>query len=464
MDPTLLARLHAAGLRGPVPAADSTAASTANSRAALATLKVRLVMGAANLMWIMARPVALALCVLAAARRRRGSRHTSWASLLALVVWAHQATATANDPVFRAFLANLWARLRGRQGTTDDLRYCQSTAMERVLRLAGLIGRARYCPPWWMGLGGDFTTICGVALHDNHRPALQVHRMVADDIEGGTLAIDWVVPPNGGDVQGTVVLIAGVGGDTKAPYIQDVCRDAIARSLACCVCLPRGLGDTEPAQDLDHVFDPSDLTDLHSAVCSAASATGSQLPVWIVGFSMGGLMVCRYMGEYAGEIPSTVRGAVAVSGAMRMDFATSERYERLYQPVIVPSLLSMLVQKYSDRLCRDDCEVLLACRTYRDLFGAVYARRGAGRSFEQWKESQEGVSLRHRIDRPLLVVSALDDPLHNPEMVGFEPSAAYDASARAAGAAAPNPQVAYLMTRHPYLLLTTHYLLLTTYY
>ena len=275
-------------------------------------------------------------------------------------------------------------------------------------------------------------------------------------------------------ITGLVVLLAGVGGDTSSPYIQDMAATAAARGWASVVCVPRGLADSPNVSSLDAVFDPSDLGDLHRAVCLAceAAAAGGKggsstedIPVWIIGFSMGACMLCRYMGEFAARIPTCVRGGVAVSGAMELDFMQWGRYEEIYQPIIVPSLLTKVVGRYGDRLGQpgsageaagvagvaavSPLEKLMGTRTYSDLFANVYSQRprwqppassdgnsGIGDStggstngdvgegmeygFKAWKASMEGGSMRHLIDRPLLILAALDDPLHNPDLIGLE--------------------------------------------
>ena len=97
----------------------------------------------------------------------------------------------------------------------------------------------------------------------------------------------------------------------------------------------------------------------------------------------------------AADESACVRGGVAVSGAMELEFMQWGRYEEIYQPIIVPSLLTKVVGRYGDRLgqpcsageaagvaadvagvaAASPLEKLMGTRTYSDLFANVYSQR-----------------------------------------------------------------------------------------
>ena len=523
---------------------------------ALAELERRGKWAALRLVWVLLRPAvvtgvaaAVLLARLATSWPFRGSGgHSSPAPLglrskllaaVAFVAWLRSAAALLRDTVYR----QLWLATDRPPVATG------ATTMARILQRAGLLGgtangrQSNYRPPFWM-LTGDWTTILATILHrplppsNTSEPTLRTHRsfvpVVSEEEEsqqqaggrpttGDVFCLDWSFPSHGKPIKGVVVMLAGVGGDAKSPYMQDMARAAADRAGLCTVvCVPRGLADSVPVGSLEALFDPSDLRDLHRAVEVAAAAaveiatwsakpgatggaetialsssssapqmprvpeetgkaagSSTTAPVFIVGFSMGACMLCRYLGEYgaAGRVPEAVRAGVAVSGAMKLDFMRWRRYESVYQPVIVPSLLSTIIRKYGGTLLRsgsgggggdssvtagsaagDDGRVslerLLACTTYKDLYEAVYKQRDRTRSFEAWKASMEGAHVVSGVDRPLLVLSAADDPLHHPGLIGFPPTADSRATATTTSTAAatttasPNPNVAFWLTRY----------------
>lgn len=277
-----------------------------------------------------------------------------------------------------------------------------------------------------------------------------------------------------------VLMMAGVGGDSDAPYVRDAVEHLNAEGWPVCVLLARGLGGAVPVRDVRSVFDPAtaatDVVDamqlLHELVSpsegpssegpaseGAASECAADRPGCLVlaGFSLGAITICNVLGRHGA--PASVAGAVALSGGFKCDMLDWPRYEAVYQPLIVPKLLGSIAHRYGEGLGRAldgaQAEALFASKTYSELYRHFFAQlasaepgsesaEGPGGSgsgteggFQGWKASQEGFAFRRNVQVPLLFVSALDDPLHHPSLIGVETDEALFDS----------PNVAYLLTQ-----------------
>jgi predicted alpha/beta-fold hydrolase len=103
-----------------------------------------------------------------------------------------------------------------------------------------------------------------------------------------------------------------------------------------------------------------------------------------------------------------------------------DRYVSHYQsPWLVPFLVDDLIAKYGApggilhaHLGDDGVRALASARTYQDMYNAVYLQTGIKRdvSFECF---QSAFRTRH-FTRPLLLLAALDDPLHHAARLGVE--------------------------------------------
>ena len=136
-----------------------------------------------------------------------------------------------------------------------------------------------------------------------------------------------------------------------------------------------------------------------------------------------------------------IKGAVLVSGAFGMEFADWWRYRELFQSLIVPELVLEFLNKYGaqleTQLSKAELHALGQATTYQALvehlllpiLGGARVADGKGgngdgedvssyTSFQQSATSSNAE--RARIAKPTLLLCALDDPLHCPDMIDVE--------------------------------------------
>ena len=111
------------------------------------------------------------------------------------------------------------------------------------------------------------------------------------------MAIDWIV---GGApckrAAGIALLLPGVGGGSRESYIQCIAKGFLEKSFAVLVLHPRGLGPIAVSKP-ENMFDMADTSDLAATVQALSDVCN--LPISLVGFSMGAIICGKYCSTIA---------------------------------------------------------------------------------------------------------------------------------------------------------------------
>ena len=265
-----------------------------------------------------------------------------------------------------------------------------------------------YAPPWWCR-NRHVQTLW--ALARRHRLG-GVSRQRFDTPDGDFVDVDWF----GGRAGAPVLLVLhGLEGSIRSHYIGGLFRLAAARGWRAAVLyfrscsgelnrLPRFYhsGDTG---DLDHVM--RTLTDREPA-----------LRVGMVGVSIGGNVLLKWLGEQGEAAPESLTGAVAISVpfdleacARRMDRGLQKR---LYTASFMRSFRDKTRAKARAHPGCIDVKAALRAQTFAAYDRAVTAPlHGFADEVDYWRRASSGPYLG-RIRRPTLLISALDDPFIPP--------------------------------------------------
>ncbi len=281
-------------------------------------------------------------------------------------------------------------------------------------------------------LNGDWSTILPVVVNKFSRfvgcgsqaPRSQWCRtMLPSTTTGEFVCTDWLFPPNrAAKCKGVCVVLPGVAGGKDALYIQNVVERMhnVAGWSICCL-QARGMGSAPPVHDLKNFFDPNDSSDLADLVSFISSSTSGQAPVILVGFSLGAIQLGKFMCRGT-AVPKSVVGSMLVSGAFDMAFSEWWRYKETFQKAIVPDMALQIMNQYAQRLDSSLLPRLARATSYRELvLGGLQPITGRSEDYEAFAAEGNVTSYDLRkIDRPTLFLTAVDDPLHEPGLIGLE--------------------------------------------
>jgi predicted alpha/beta-fold hydrolase len=234
-------------------------------------------------------------------------------------------------------------------------------------------------------------------------------------------------PPQGHTTSPHLVFLHGLEGGVHSHYVGNLFAEAARRGWSADLVLFRGCGsELNRARRFYHSGETSDF----DFALRRIAAERPDSPIGLAGVSLGGNVLLKWLGERSHhDVPTTVRGAVAVSvpfdlarGCRHLSRGFSHVYERFF--------LRSLVAKTRQKLARhpDLCDVtaLERVRTLWDFDDVVTAPlHGFQNALDYYTQSSSIRFLSH-IRVPTLLLSAVDDPFLPAEVLDEVRSIARD--------------------------------------
>lgn len=229
-------------------------------------------------------------------------------------------------------------------------------------------------------------------------------------MDGDFLDLDWL---NCGSSR-LVILAHGLEGDSRRHYMCGTA--AVCNAARMDVLSWNFRGCSGAPNRLPRAYHSGATEDL-AAVVFRAEQSGKYDHFFVVGFSLGGNLVLKYLGERAGN-PGRIRGGVAISVPCDLR-ASADRLDRpdrdFYRLRFLRSMRSRMAAKREQfgGLIPSDTEN--PCRTFRqfdDVFTAPL--HGFQNAEDYWARCSANRFL-DAIQVPTLVLNARDDPFLTPE-------------------------------------------------
>jgi predicted alpha/beta-fold hydrolase len=283
-----------------------------------------------------------------------------------------------------------------------------------------LIQYSRYQPPFYM-FNGHLQTIVPSLWRSVPEVRYQRERVETDD--GDFLDLDWSRAVNG-QTAGTLAIVShGLEGDAGRPYVRGMVRalnragfDALAWNYRSCS------GEMNRLLRSYHLGDTDDL----DFVVRYALGVGHYERVFLTGFSAGGNVTLKYLGEKADRVPAQVQRAAVFS--VPTDLKSSSQQiarpeNRVYLNRFLKSLRAKMRIKAELLPGQVDIENLEQLRDFVQFDDRFTAPMHGFKSADDYYEhSSSGRYLKH-IRVPTLLVNAENDPFLSPSCFPREAAA-----------------------------------------
>ena len=245
-------------------------------------------------------------------------------------------------------------------------------------------------------------TVLGVM---SHRPALPAYeRQHVTTSDGEVLCLDWLRANN----RSVAIVCHGLEGSSTSSYMRSMCSSLYSAGWDVVACNMRGSGGERSRTPTFSHGGSSD--DLRTVINSLSQ---SYQEIALVGFSLGGNIILKYLGEEGSAVPGRLLAACVFS--VPCDLASTA--DKLARPRLYPYMVQFLwyLKKRIDRLSRGFPEVvkpfsLNEVKTFRQ-FDQIYTAPLHGfRDVIHYWNSSSAVAYLKGIATPTLIVNASDDP------------------------------------------------------
>jgi predicted alpha/beta-fold hydrolase len=270
-----------------------------------------------------------------------------------------------------------------------------------------LIEKSTYRPPAWLR-GGHMQTIHPALFRKVAPVTTRCERLELDD--GDFLDLEWT----GGGSPRLAILCHGLEGGPRAAYMQGMARALAARGWDVLAWAFRGCG-AEPNR-LASFYHSGKTEDLDAVVRHAARVHPAE-KIDLLGFSLGGNLALKYIGEREREIHPKLHRAVAFSVPCELACSSaklSEWHNRIYMERFLRTLRAKVREKHPRFPAELDISGLESMRTFTEFDGRFTAPlHGFADAEDYWKRSScrqflPGIAI------PALLVTAANDPILGP--------------------------------------------------
>ena len=223
-----------------------------------------------------------------------------------------------------------------------------------------------------------------------------------------------------------VVVLHGLEGSADRPYVRGMVKLFNQHSWDALGVNFRGCGGT--ANLIAKTYHSGETEDLH-AVINYLSSKGDYKKIALIGFSLGGNVTLKYIGEQGTKLNPLVKKAVAFSVPCHLESASVE-LGKWHNAAYMYRFMSGLKEKIKarEKLFEDiiDLELVYKAKTFLD-FDENYTAPvfGFKNALDYWTQSSSRQFIPN-IEIPALLVNAADDSFLSEECYPFEEAKAMD--------------------------------------
>jgi predicted alpha/beta-fold hydrolase len=235
-------------------------------------------------------------------------------------------------------------------------------------------------------------------------PRVELRRERIELLDGDFLDLDWTVNSDGP----IVLVLHGLEGSSDSKYVRGLLKAVHDRGWRGVVLHFRGCSG-EPNR-LPRSYHSGETGDLACTV-NLLRDREPQTPIFVVGFSLGGNVLLKWLGESGARAPIQAAVAVSVPFLLRESAGRLEQgFSRVYQWGLMRSMRRSVAEKRKRMKLPLKIQDLSQLRTFRDFDEHVTAPLHGFRDADHYYEVSSARRYMKGIRVPTLVVHARDDP------------------------------------------------------
>ena len=276
------------------------------------------------------------------------------------------------------------------------------------MKPGGRVASSDFRAPWWLK-STHLQTIFGTLFR--RRAAIGLRRERVELSDGDFLDLDWTP-----GARGPVVLVLhGLEGSSDSPYVRGMLETIHAQGWRGVVMHFRGCsGVPNRLPRSYHSGDTGDLSEIVARIAAREDVSS----VAVVGYSLGGNVLLKWLGEQGASAP--VAAAVAVSVPYTLSLAAdrlAQGLSRIYQYRLIADLRAKLRRKFSGGACPIDLDLAHSSQNFWEFDDRVTAPLHGFEDVHDYYNRSSSRQYLAAIRVPTLILHAEDDPFMTPEVL-----------------------------------------------
>ena len=277
--------------------------------------------------------------------------------------------------------------------------------------------QSRFQAPWWLRNPHLQTMYPNLPWAWPSRPELR--REVLELPDGDITAVDWLVEadslPNSAPL---LVILHGLEGSAESPYARMLMEVAFDRGWRSCVLYFRDCGDYRNRLPRRyHAGETNDLRHFLSQL-QLQRPSGNAGPLLAVGYSLGGNVLLKYLGESQSETPLAAATAICVPLDLHVCArALNTGLSKIYQRHLLKLMKESVVRKFDRYTATFDWDRAMNAKTFAEFDNFITAPLHGFNGVNDYYDQCSATHFLSNIERPTLIINSLDDPFMTPDVL-----------------------------------------------
>jgi predicted alpha/beta-fold hydrolase len=263
------------------------------------------------------------------------------------------------------------------------------------------MSEATFKPAWWLP-GPHLQTLWPTLARRGKKILLRRERVELAD--GDFLDLDWTEQKTGP----IVLILHGLEGSVNSPYAQGMLKSMTRQGWRSAVMHFRGCsGEVNRLPRMYHSGDTGDI----DALIKILRAREPVTPIAVIGFSIGGNVLLKWLGETADS--TILTAAVAVSVPFQLNKSVDhlhQGFSRVYEKHLLRSLCDKITEKFRTQPAPMTLPSVASIKTIRQFDDEITAPLHGFLSAEDYYVRSSSRQFLKSIAVPTLILQAKDDP------------------------------------------------------
>ncbi|MFQ5983763.1 MAG: hydrolase, partial [Woeseiaceae bacterium] len=216
----------------------------------------------------------------------------------------------------------------------------------------------------------------------------------------------------------TLIVLHGLEGSAESSYARMLLQAAADRHWRAAVLHFRDCGDYR--NRLPRRYHAGETNDIRFFV-ERLRTEGHRGPMMAAGYSLGGNVLLKYLGESGVATPLHAAAAVCVPLNLRLSAeALTRGFSRIYQRHLLKRMKNAVRRKFDEYTAAFDWQRAMNATTFAEFDDAVTAPLHGFSGKDEYYDRCSSSGYLKQIRRPTLIINDLDDPFMSPEVIPDE--------------------------------------------